>query len=106
MREEVRAVLELCAYYLFAPVYAMFVVLMGAYFGAMSSVAGNMAIVGAVAPVVAVWIVVMRRREVRNVEAQTQGFQTSPEKHSAALDDYLDMLRDEKKEEKTGKQGT
>jgi hypothetical protein len=97
MRESARALLETLAYMLFPFVYSMFVVFLGVYFNAALGGSGNLVIVGAIAPVVAAWIIVLRRRESRNAEAQTQGFQTSPEKHAEALDDYLQLLENDKK---------
>lgn len=97
MRDSVRALLETCAYVLFPFVYSMFAVFLGVYFNAALGGAGSVVIIGAVAPVVVAWIIAIRRREIRNVEAQTQGFQTSPEKHAQALDNYLQLLERDKK---------
>ena len=75
----------------------MFAVFLGLYFNAALGGSGYFVIIGAIAPVVVVWIVVLQRRETRNADAQTQGFQTSPEKHAQALEDYVELLEKEKK---------
>lgn len=102
MRDTLRSLLETCAYALFAPVYGMFVLLLAAYFNVEYSVAGNITIICAIAPVITVWAIIMSKRATRNAEAQTQGFQTSPEKHARALDEYLQIIG-MKKEEQTEK---
>lgn len=100
MRETLRALLETFAYFLLPPIYAMFVILLAAYFNMLYNVAGSITIIGAIAPVVMVWIVILHKREVRNVEAQIQGFKTSPEKQARVLNEYLNLL-DKKRDEKT-----
>lgn len=102
MKEATKALLETFAYVLFPFVYSMFVVFLGTYFNAALGGTGSFVIIGAIAPVVVAWVIVLQKRETRNAEAQTQGFQTSPEKHAQALDDYLELLeRDKEKKPDT-----
>ena len=99
MGETLRNLFEMFAYFLFTPIYVMSVLMLAAYLN-LYNVAGNITIAIATVPVVGAWIIVLSKRETRNVEALTQGFQTSPEIQTRALNEYLNLI-DRKRDEQT-----
>jgi len=85
---------------IFPLVYPLLVIMLALYLKPAFDAVGILTISATIVPVIAVWAWIMHKREAESVEALTEGFKTSPERQSQALDDYVHLVRD-KDEEKS-----
>jgi hypothetical protein len=90
--------LQTCLMLIFPFGYSFFVVMLALYLQVAFDLAGTITVVTAVVPVVAVWAKIMLRREAESVQGRTEGFQTSPERQSKVLGEYVQLVRDKGEE--------
>jgi len=79
---------------IFPLVYPMLVIMLALYLKLAFNVSGIFTISATIVPVIAMWARIMHKREAEGVKALTEGFKTSPERQSQALDEYVHLVRD------------
>jgi hypothetical protein len=84
---------------IFPLVYPMLVMLLAVYLKVAFDVAGTLTISATIVPVIAVWAKIMHKREAESVKALTEGFKTSPERQSQAIEEYVQLVRDKDEDE-------
>jgi len=94
-----RGFLQIVLMISFVPLYSMFVLVLALYLKTAFDVAGTLTVSVAIVPVIAVWAKIMHKREAESVKALTEGFKTSPERHSQALEAYVKLMQDKDEDE-------
>ena len=94
-----RGFLETFLIIVFVPLYSMFVLVLALYLKTAFDVAGILTVSAAIVPVIAVWARIMHKREAESVKALVEGFKTSPERQSQALEEYVQLVRDKDEDE-------
>jgi hypothetical protein len=84
---------------IFPLVYPMLVILLALYLKVAFDVAGILTISATIVPVIVVWAKIMHKREAEGVKALTEGFKTSSERQSQALEEYVQLVRDKDEDE-------
>jgi len=94
-----RDFLQTCLTIIFPFAYSSFVVLLALYLKLAFGVAGILTVSVAIVPVITVWAKIMHKREAQSLQARTEGFKTSPERQSQALEEYVKLVQDKHEEE-------
>jgi hypothetical protein len=74
--------------------YSCFVIMLAVYLQVTFALAGIVTVCAAVVPVIAVWAKIMFKREAESMKARVEGFQTSPERRSQVLGEYVQLIQD------------
>jgi hypothetical protein len=96
---DLRDLLQTCLTIIFPFAYPLFVIFLALYLNLAFNVAGILTVSVGIVPVIIVWAKIMHKREAESLQARTEGFKTSPERQSQALEEYVKLVQDNHEEE-------